>query len=392
MHVWIRTVGYALLVGLVGVVASGCLRSTRASIAPETLLAARAERQMAYEAGRAELVARLADRIAAGDRTVDVLVLSGGGQHGAFGAGFLNGWAARTDDPMPVFDVVTGISAGALIAPFAFVGTPEALQTAADLYRRPDAIAPARDLAGALFGRTGGLFDTARLAETLGVVFDARLVAALQPGFAEGRHLLVGTTDLDLGRGRAWDLAREIDTTAAGVERFDRLLLASSAIPGAFPPVEIDGRYHTDGGIATNLLAMDLQMLQALAAEVTARGDTRPAVVRLFVIVNLYLSPPVVTANAGSFQAVSTRASGLLFALGQQQALTRLWEITEAANAGVPGLSVEMRYAAIPDSWATEPGATALFNEAYMNRLQDYGFARGHSAEAWDALPPGPFE
>ena len=370
--------------------ASGCLATRRAPIAPEALLAARAERQADYEAGRARLVARLAERVVAGDDTLDVLVLSGGGQHGAFGAGFLSGWAAS--GTMPPFDVVTGISAGALLAPFAFVGTPEALRTASEMYRHPDRIAPRRDLAGALFRRTGGLFDTAGLVETLSAVYGARLVAALQPGFAQGRQLLVGTTDLDLGRGRVWDLARETDTTAAGVERLDRLLLASTAIPGAFPPVEIDGRYHTDGGIATNLLAIDLHLLQSLAAEVAARGGARPVVVRLFVIVNLYLSPPVATANAGSFQAVSARASGLLFALGQQRALTRLWEISEAATAGIAGLSVEMRYAAIPDAWAGEPGATALFDAAYMSRLQDYGAARGASAEPWDAMPPGPFE
>ena len=392
MHTRIRTGRFVLLLGLSGLCVSGCLSSQRTPIAPESLRAARVERQAAYEAGRARLVSRLADRVAAGDRTINVLVLSGGGQHGAFGAGFLTGWAARTDDPMPRFDVVTGISTGALIAPFAFLGTPEALATVAQMYRDPELIAPRRDLAGALFRRTGGLFNTERLAETLGSVFDARLVAALEPGFADGRSLVVGTTDLDLGRGRAWDLSREIDTTAAGVDRFDRLLLASSAIPGAFPPVEIDGRVHTDGGIATNLLAIDLQLLQALAAEVRARGVTQPVTVRLFVIVNLFLSPPVATVNAGSFQAVNLRASGLLFALGQQQALTRLWEITEAANAGVDGLSVEMRYAAIPDSWAAEPGAGSLFDAAYMNRLQDYGVARGRSAAAWDLMPPGPFE
>lgn len=380
-----------LRLSLLGVlVLSGCLGSRRVPADPAGLVRARAERQQTYVARRTAFVARLADRVTAGDDTLDVLVLSGGGQHGAFGVGFLNGWAARGD--LPTFDVVTGISTGALIAPFAFVGTPEALQTAADLYRRPDEIAPGRDLAGALFRHTGGLFNTSRLAETLGRVFDARLVRALQPGFAEGRQLLVGTTDLDLGRGHAWDLSREVDTTAAGVDRLDRLLLASTAIPGAFPPVEIDGTYHTDGGIATNLLAVDLEMLRALAAAVQARGRTQPLTVRLSVLVNLYLSPPVATVNVGSAPAVTLRASGLLFALGQQRALTRLWEITQAANAPGSGLHVEMRYAAIPDTWAAEPGAAALFDEAYMNRLQDYGAARGRSADPWDPMPPGPFE
>ena len=371
--------------------ASGCGGADRA-VTPDQLRADREVRQDAYETGREVVVGRLADRIEAGDRTVDVLVLSGGGQHGAFGAGFLNGWADRGDGSFPEFDVVTGISTGSLIAPFAFLGTEAALDLVAEMYRNPDRIAPDRDLIGALFRRTGGLFDTSRLAETLAEVYDAEAIAQLQEGFSDRRQLFIGTTDLDLGRGRVWDLSREADTTAAGVERMNRILLASSAIPGAFPPVELDGNFHTDGGVTTNLLATDLQLLQALAAELQARSVEEPVTVRLWAIVNLFLSPAVQAVNAGSFQAVSARSNGLLFALHQQETLTRLWEISEAVNAGVEGLTMEVHYAAIPDEWATRPGAMELFNEPYMNALQDYAYERAQSAEPWGPLPPGPFE
>ena len=382
-------------------VASGCMGSRRTAVPPGDLRAARDARQATYETRRAAVVERLAARVAAGDRTVDVLVLSGGGQHGAFGAGFLRGWAARTDSPMPAFDVVTGISTGALLAPFAFVGTPEALAVAADLYRHPERITPRRDVFGALFRGTGALFDTDRIEATLAEVYDARLVADLEPGFAEGRQLFVGTTDLDLGRGRVWDIASETraaPTREQGAERLGQLLRASTAIPGAFPPVVVDGTLQTDGGIATNLLAFDLQFLQALAREVAARGAADPGAdpvrVRLWVIVNLFLSPVVATVNESNVQAVSTRASWLAVVLSQQETLARLWEISEAVNAGAAGdgLSVEMRYAAIPDAWAAEPGAQALFDAPYMNRLQDYGEAQARSAEPWGPMPPGPFE
>lgn len=376
---------------LVLLTATGCLSNRRVGPPAEALRAARDVRQATYEMRREAVAERLAARVTATDRTVDVLVLSGGGQHGAFGAGFLTGWAERPEG-IPQFDVVTGISTGALIAPFAFVGTPEARAAVAGLYRDPSAIAPRRDLVGALFRRTGGLFDTSRLAETLAGVYDARLVAQVEAAIGQGRQLFIGTTDFDLGRGRVWDVGREADTTAAGVARFNRLLLASSAIPGAFPPVEIDGHIHADGGIATNLLAVDLQFLQAFAAALRARGDTAPVTVRLYAIVNLYLGAPVLAVNAESFQAMSARASGLLFALHQQETLTRLWEITEAVNDGLPGVRMEMRYAAIPDAWAAEPGALDLFDAAYMNRLQDYAEARARGPEPWDRLPPGPFE
>ena len=373
------------------VAAPGCGGADRA-VTPDQLRAVREVRQNEYEARRDSVVSRLAGRVASGDQTLDVLVLSGGGQHGAFGAGFLNGWADRTDVPMPEFDVVTGISTGALIAPFAFIGTDSALATVSEMYRHPDQIAPERDLVGALFFRTGGLFNTSKLAETLAEVYDAEAVAGLQGQFARGRQLFIGTTDMDLGRGRVWDVAREADTTASGVERLNRLLLASSAIPGVFPPVEIDNHYHIDGGITTNLLTMDLQFMQALAAEIEERGAAGPVEVNLWVIVNLYLAPPVKAVDVGSFQAVSTRATGLLFALNQQETLTRLWEISEAVNAGVDGLSMQLRYAAIPDAWAAKPGSQELFDEAYMNELQDYGYERALSDDPWEPLPPGPFE
>jgi hypothetical protein len=84
--------------------------------------------------------------VARGDRTLDLLLLSGGGQHGAYGIGFLRGWRSRTDMPMPSFDLVTGISTGALQAPFALLGTEEALNAAAALYGKAvDEFAPSFD-------------------------------------------------------------------------------------------------------------------------------------------------------------------------------------------------------------------------------------------------------
>lgn len=383
-----------LLLAFAGSAVSGCAGSV--AVPAEQRLAEREARQARYTLARAEVAERLASRVAAtGQREVHMLVLSGGGQHGAFGAGFLSGWRARAGaDAMPTFDVVTGISTGSLLAPFAFEGSEEAIARASDLYRHPERITPRRDLVGAFFRRTGGLFDTAPLVETAAEVYDAALVTRLRPGLDAGRLLLIGTTDLDLGRGRVWDIARETDTTAAaGAARLSRLLLASSAIPGAFPPVEIDGNYHTDGGVTTNLLGTDLTFLRAFAAALAARGVTETIEVHLYAIVNIWLSPAVASVDPGSFQAVSRRSNGLLFALHQQETLVRLWELAEGVRAGAaPGLRMTFRYAAIPDVWAAEPGAEALFDAPYMNRLQDYAFARAQSDDAWDRLPPGPFE
>lgn len=391
----LRSVPFVAFV-LAALLAAGCHGGPRV-LSPDEVRArfvASEARQAAYEDGRAALARSLADRLETrGDATLDVLVLSGGGQHGAFGAGFLNGWADNPRVPMPTFDVVTGVSTGALQAPMAFLGTREALAELADLYRNPDRIMPRLNVLGVVVG-TGGLFDVSRLSATLGEALTPERMDALHAGFADGRRLLVGTTDLDLGRGRVWNVAAEAPPTEAGAARLRRLLLASSAIPGAFPPVQIDGRWHTDGGVTSNLLGADLLLLRALADERAARGHTRPATVRLWAIVNVWLTPPAVDLNPRRVDEIGQRANGLMFALAQQHALTRMWEVAEAVNAGAagPALRVEFRYAAVPDRWASERGATELFDAAYMNRLQDYATERGRSAGAWQTGPPGPFE
>ena len=370
---------------------AGCGSVHRTLTMPDLQASIAADRP-AIESARQTVVSRTIDRIVArGDRTLDVLVLSGGGQHGAFGAGFLRGWRARTDQPMPRFDVVTGISTGALLAPFAFLSTPEALATVAELYRDPDAIMPERDTFGIVFRHTGALFNVSALRKTIDRIVDRPLAAQVLGGFAEGRRIYIGTTDMDMGKGRAWDLAAEVDTTAAGLDRFRSILLASTAIPGAFPPVELDGHYHSDGGVTTNLLGADLLFYQDLARELRARGVPGPITVRVWVIVNSTLAAGPQVVDVGNVLDVALRANVLLFKLNQQQTLMRFWEISEAVNRSIDGLSVQLRYTAIPDYWEVEPGASALFDEPYMNRLQDFGYELAGGAQPWGSLPPGPF-
>jgi len=71
---------------------------------------------------------------------IDILIVSGGGDWGAFGAGFLKGWKkVPTQHPLakPEFDAVTGVSTGALIAPFAFLGDERSTDEIVNLYRNP---------------------------------------------------------------------------------------------------------------------------------------------------------------------------------------------------------------------------------------------------------------
>ena len=174
------------------------------------------------------------------DDSFDILVLSGGGAKGAFGAGFLRAWQSR-----PEFDVVTGVSTGALIAPFAFVGTNEALDQIVSVYAHPKRDWLTTRTVAFLLGKAS-LFNAKGLHRELRSRIDGSLLSAVAAQAKRSRVLMVGSTDLDLGVMRIWNLG---SIASAGEERlFEDALLASSAIPGAFPPVEIDGRHFDATG------------------------------------------------------------------------------------------------------------------------------------------------
>jgi Patatin-like phospholipase len=325
--------------------------------------------------------------VARGDRTLDLLMLSGGGQHGAYGIGFLRGWRSRTDTPMPRFDLVTGISTGALQAPFALLGTEEALNAAAALYGKAvDDFAPTFDW---LFWlrRTGGLIETSRFQHMIETVFDERLCRQLRPQFEAGRQLAIATTDFDLGIGRIWDIGQETDCSPTSLARVHKLLLATTAIPGIFPPVVIDEHVHADGGIVANLLpVLDLDGYRRLAARLRALGVTDRVTVRLWIVINLWTHPTPTVIDPSDRSAMSQRGTLLLFWTQQSQLLARLADLARAVSADVPGLNVEMRYTAIPSELATEPGANMLFDEAWMLRLEKLGYERARSTSPWDEI------
>jgi hypothetical protein len=344
------------------------------------------------------LLERLASRAAKRqDRTLDILVLSGGGQHGAWGVGFLRGWRKHPTNPAPRFDLVTGISTGSLIAPYALLGTDQAMDEVTDLYRNAvDQIRPSLD---PLFWvkRSGALMNRKKLESTIERVVNGRLANNLREEFAEDRQLMVGTANLETGLGQIWSIGTELNRTsqqgsAAVVERYQKILLAASAIPGVFAPVSLDGAPHVDGGVVANLLlGLDLKDFRTLADKVRQRGITDPLRVRLWVIVNLWVYPVAKPANTRTPQAVRDRTGGMQLILKQQQTLTRFWELSEAVSSGVPGLQMQVRHTMVPAKFAYQPGASKLFDQPYMNDLERAGYERARSASPWDALPLDPF-
>lgn len=368
---------------------AGCAAIERAPLTPQQLQQDADTSRIVYQRTEAELVGGLAKRAQLrGDHTLDILLLSGGGQNGAYGIGFLRGWQARRDAPMPRFDLVTGISTGALQAPFALLGTQTALDDAGALYRdAADHFLPGFDWLFWL-NRSGGMLDTTRYNRAISAVMNPAMRAALQAEFAQGRGLVIGTTDFDLGIGRIWNMAHELDA-ADGAARANSILIASSAIPGLFPPQLIDGHVHADGGVVSNVLIQpDRLGYQLLAQGLRAAGVQQPVTVRLWVIMNQWNFPKPVALDPASASAMSRRSSLLLFWAQQPQILQHLQDQARAVNADNPGLHVEVHSTAIPSALASQPGADKLFDKAWMARMQALGYSRAQSATPWDAFAP----
>ncbi len=193
------------------------------------------------------------------DRPHNYLVISGGGEDGAFGAGLLAGWSAA--GTRPEFQMVTGVSTGALIAPFAFLGSryDAQLQEVYTRYSSADLI-EVRNIVSILSGDAAA--DTVPLQRLLERYIDDSVVAAIAAEGRRGRSLLVGTTNLDAARPVTWDLTRIAASGSPDAKRLiQQVILASASIPGAFPPVVIDveanghrfQELHVDGGVTSQL-------------------------------------------------------------------------------------------------------------------------------------------
>ena len=216
---------------------------------------------------------------------VDALAISGGGANGAYGAGLLYGWTKN--GKRPEFQLVTGVSAGALLAPFAFLG-PAWDNELHQAYFGP-AIARLREPRLLLRLFTPGLYDNAPLKELVRSYVSDRLIQAVAAEHAKGRRLLVGTTNLDTEQLVVWDMGAI--ATKGGVEArdmFATVLVASASVPGIYAPsmipVESGGHafseMHIDGQAEAAFFAIPQSLL--LSRSVTPS----PFHARLFIIIN----------------------------------------------------------------------------------------------------------
>jgi hypothetical protein len=304
----------------------------------------------------------------------NLLALSGGGDNGAFGAGLLVGWTAYGS--RPTFKIVTGISTGALSAPFAFLGPAydPALKeiytqiSAADVMRSPSFLA-------AITGDSAA--DSSPLRQTILRYLTDEVVAKIAEEYRKGRLLLVASTNLDVGRPVIWNIgaiANSGDPNARVM--IAQILLASSSIPAAFPPVLFDvdvggQRYqemHVDGGATAQAFLYPPGFAASARRRYTA-----------YVIRNGRPWVPWQEVDRDTLKIAGRAVSTLITANGVDD-IYRMY-----LTARQDGIDFNLAY--IRDDF-TEP-YKGPFDTGYMNSLFDYGFAQGRAGYRWDKAPPG---
>jgi predicted patatin/cPLA2 family phospholipase len=305
------------------------------------------------------------------------LAISGGGDNGAFGAGLINGWT--TTGNRPQFRVVTGVSTGALIAPFAFLG-PDYDAALRGIYTTmsADRVFLRRRLTAALFD--DAMADTGPLAETIAHYADQPMFDTIAREYLKGRLLLIGTTDLDAQRPVIWNIgAIAASRHPKSLELFRKILLASAAIPGAFQPVlldvEIDGaRYqemHVDGGAIAQLFLYPMSIDPRLL-----RGDRTQTA---YLIRNARLDPEHTEIERRTITIAARAINTMLTASGYNDVI-RTYFLTKRDG-------VDYNLAYIGTDFKVPRGR--LFEPGYMQALFDYGYRQAVSGQAWHKTPPG---
>jgi predicted acylesterase/phospholipase RssA len=319
--------------------------------------------------------------MAGGHRHHDILALSGGADDGAFGAGLLAGWSQRGDRPN--FSTVTGVSAGALIAPFAFLGPaydPQLKEiyteyTSSDLFRP-------QLLSGLLGGNA--IADSAPLAALIEKHVDRRLMRQLAQERAKGRLLIVGTTNLDAQRPVFWDVGRIAQSgRPEALELIRSILLASASVPGIFPPVRIrvvvDGEtfeeMHVDGGPTRQVFLAPADFSFRQLDEALGQKVER----RLWVIRNSKLGPEYAEVPDRTLN-ISQRSLETLTKYQSIGDIARMHRIAQREG-------MSFRLASIPPGF-NEPRPQS-FDQTYMRALFAEGERLGRAGNMWSVRPPG---
>ncbi|MGB7475925.1 MAG: patatin-like phospholipase family protein [Polyangiales bacterium] len=308
------------------------------------------------------------------------LAISGGGENGAFAAGILTGWTAAGD--RPEFTTVTGISAGALVAPFAFLGSEydEVLKSVSSELKA-DEVYKKRRLIRAL--RTDAMATTEPLQALIAKYVDEEVIEKIAAAHREGRSLNIGTANLDSMRPVIWrigPIANSGHPDALALIR--KILLASASVPAAFPPVlipvEVNGttydELHVDGGATSQVFLYPVGVdYDEVLAKLEVSG--RP---KVFVIRNSRLDPIYQQVRNKLFPIAERSLDSLV----RTQGIGDLYRIyLQTCRDGL-----EFNLAYIPADFTQK--SDDLFDRAYMQALFDLAYERSKASYQWEKMPP----
>ncbi|MGH6927754.1 MAG: patatin-like phospholipase family protein [Dongiaceae bacterium] len=308
--------------------------------------------------------------------TAHFLAISGGGDNGAFGSGLLVGWTEHGG--RPEFQVVTGISTGALIAPFAFLG-PEYDGPLRDVYTTitADDVFSQRGMIGAIFD--DAMADTTPLWGLISKFVDEKLMAAIAREYEKGRLLLIGTTDLDSQLPVLWNIGAIAASGHPGaVDLVRKILRASSAVPGFFQPVlidvELDGKsyqeLHVDGGAIVQMF------LYPPTIDLKRQGPKRER--KAYLIRNARLDAEWADVERRTL-SIAGRAISTMIHYGGSNDVLRIYFITQR-----DGVDYNLAYIG-RDFSAPRAGD---FDKVYMNALYDYAYQQARQGYQWQKEPP----
>jgi predicted acylesterase/phospholipase RssA len=333
---------------------------------------------------QAFLKAQFGPEIAAGRRPrLTYLALSGGGQWGAFGAGILEAWSRS--GTRPEFQGVAGVSTGAIIAPFAFLG-PAYDATLREIYTQysTEDLIETTLFSGIISGAS--LTDTTRLRQVIARYVTPELLEAIAAEHRKGRILHIGTTNLDAGRPVIWNVGAIAASGEPGaLELVRELIRASAAIPVAFPPIFVpvqtpDGRVfdemHVDGGASSQVTFVSPALP---IGELTRRTLGRNLDRDVYVIVNNNLVPP--------YQSLRPRVAAIggaaVSSLIRGSAIGDVYRLHAIAQRDGIGFHVTAVPAEVPC-----PEPTEDFDRAFMQCLFDFGGRLFDSGGLWSDAPP----
>jgi hypothetical protein len=317
-----------------------------------------------------------------GVKAYNVLAISGGGANGAYGAGLLKGWSR--EGSRPLFKVITGVSTGAIMAPFAFLGKDYdgELEKVYTTMSTKDVMRSKGPL-GPLLGNS--LADNAPLAVTIARVADARILEGIAREHRRGRRLFVGTADLDAQRFVVWDMGA---IAARGdAELFRKVIVASAAIPVVFPPsvfrVRAGGceydEIHADGGTLTQVFTT-YKLLEGMAGAAKKMGiDASKIKAKTYIIRNGYMSPKYLAVK-NNLACLAARCFDMII---DAQAVGDTYRIYEFMKRR--GTDYNLAY--IPPDYVDT--SKEMFDPAAMRNLFDRGYADAVNGYKWHKAPPG---